>query len=269
MALSFTGSSNDRVDTPDAAAVNDFDPWSFWCWGKTASFVTGLYLFSKGDFTGSGFKIFDIDAPTTALYCEHSRATANCIRSAAHGMSTNAWQFMAARFSASNGIDILVGDLTTDAVELTGGTDTVGSGTPEGDTPCDRGFTVGNSSTLDFGFGTRGWNGEIAIAGYHNTFLSDGELIAMQWRPQMRSDMRVYWQLGLFGLANPATDWSGSGSVGTQNGTVLADHVPLGPPFGFDELLLPVPAEDVSHVAALADSFDNVVQRRPIKITSY
>jgi len=28
-------------------------------------------------------------------------------------------------------------------------------------------------------------------------------------------------------------------------------------------------ADDIAHVAALADSFDNVVQRRPIKVTNF
>lgn len=66
-------------------------------------------------------------------------------------------------------------------------------------------------------------------------------------------------------------DYSGAGSDWTENGTITAGP---GPPItwrkGASKIFVPLGvAVDLSHVAALADSFDNVVRRRPIKVTNF
>lgn len=66
-------------------------------------------------------------------------------------------------------------------------------------------------------------------------------------------------------------DYSGNAADWTEVGTIDAGE---GPPItwrkGASKIFVPLGvAADISHVAALADSFDNVVQRRPIKITNF
>ena len=78
--------------------------------------------------------------------------------------------------------------------------------------------------------------------------LTLNQIIAQQYRPHVRSDSQVFMHLGFNGTGTQP-DLTGKGNNGTVTGAVVADHVPLGPPFGFDIPWAPVA------VAAAAGSF--------------
>lgn len=75
-------------------------------------------------------------------------------------------------------------------------------------------------------------DGSIAMVHFCSSALSLAELKRQQFRPCVRSDSELLIMPGLHGVSS-VPDLSGQLAV-TVNGLTASNHVPLGPPFGFD-----------------------------------
>jgi hypothetical protein len=137
------------------------------------------------------------------------------------------WQFVAATIDedATPNCHVYGGNLSTLAVEASYGTSIDG---------------VALSSNAGSNLFVGGWsssqhiNGRVALAQVYNRVLTLGELRTIQFAPRRLSGCVLYSHYGFNGTGTQP-DWSGNGNSGTVNGTTtVADHVPLGPPFGFD-----------------------------------
>jgi hypothetical protein len=118
-------------------------------------------------------------------------------------------------------------------------------------------------------------SGDIAEVTFWDVALTDAEVVALAGGANplrfRNSNIQAYYPL--LAISGNAIDFSGGANELTENNGVAqsVSHPPVQPQFGFGSLT-PVSlaaAVDLSHVAALADSFDNVVQRRPIRVTNF
>lgn len=115
-------------------------------------------------------------------------------------------------------------------------------------------------------------SGRLAAVKVFTANLSAAEIQQeMYFFMPVRTDNLTIWSPFVADETVNFRDYSGNGNDWIENGTITAG---AGPPItwrkGASRIFLPAAAAaDISHVAALADSFDNVVQRRPIKVTNF
>lgn len=227
MSLNYTSNPH-RVTITNSASIENLSTFTSLQWLYPTALAGADRFWAKGTGFIKGMTLQASGGPN--IQCEVVRSGTDAIRNAVHGLSTNAWGFLAIRYSEANGIDVLIGDLTTPASELTGGTDTVGSGTTTNDST--TGLVIGNSQQSPF---NKGWQGRMGFFSYHNAFLTDAEVITQQFRPFKRADTVILQHLGFNGTGTQP-DWSGNGNSGAVTGiSVVTAHMPLPPPWAFDE----------------------------------
>ena len=222
MSLNFTGgSNNDEVDFGSAAALDDAVPFTKYWWCRASALLINDRLFNKS--TSADFSVA-IDGSNNDLRIRSSGG--DVVRTDDAPLSTNTWMFIAATYDsgAAQFGHIYVGTLTTLATESTYNRNNNNSWS--GDSGND--YTVGNRSS-----GGLRWQGDIAIYGDIDRALSLGEIQSLQFRPRVVSGQRIFCHFGFNGTGTQP-DWSGNGHDGTVTSATVADHVPLGPPFGFD-----------------------------------
>lgn len=227
MALTFTAASSDSVDVTSVAAIENLDPYTWWGWFFPTTFASTDRLLEKGD----GICRLALQGTGGDIQCRRTRATTNTIYNTSDTpLSLNTWHFVAATFnsgaSAGNIVHIYVGSLTALAVESTYASPADGAGTLTTDASLD--FIIGNKNNK-----AKPWVGDIAIAGLIDRELTLGQIQDLQFRPRAVKDTKIFIHLGHNGTGTQP-DWSGNGNSGTVSGPTAADHVPLGPPFGFD-----------------------------------
>ena len=147
---------------------------------------------------------------------------------AAYGL--NKWLFIAGVFNtggANADQKIYMGDRNTSAAEPSSySSQTVGSGTVS-TTYGTNDLYIGNSRINT----AREFNGRIAFCHLLNTALTQKQIIAQQWKPQIRAGETVLFaHYGFPGTSCP--DYSGNKINGTVTGAVNAPHVPFSPLFG-------------------------------------
>ena len=228
MALDFGALTSDRVDHGSGASMDDLDPYTFMCWVFPTAFSNVRAFFQKGDpsrrlmvlGTAGNLRVLLARATTDTDY-----------RTSGNPMSLNAWNFCASAVdsseSAGNVVHIYVGSLNAEAVETTYSLKTDGEGAIDSD--AGDNFFLGNrpaNHTLSF-------QGRIAVAAYDNSFLTLAQIRSWQFKPRNLPSTVLYTHPGFNGTgAQP--DLSGKGNNGTVTGATVANHVPLGPVFGFD-----------------------------------
>lgn len=140
-------------------------------------------------------------------------------------LTTGVWYFMVFQLSSLTP-KLFLGTLTTPAAELTYTAQTSGSSV--------RNLSGGTTylTNKDASDATRL---PCSIASFHvcSSALTLAEIIDQQYRPAVRSDSELFILPGLHGTAVP--DLSGNGISITVNGMTVTDHIPLGPPFGWDQ----------------------------------
>lgn len=207
----------------------------------------------------NAFFILTDGAGTNEMRYGHGHASGFSVLDWVTGWAAGTWHFIALTYDVVT-LRFFSGALGSAITEVASQAATT---TPS--TPASPVMRIGNHAVSSFS-----WDGRIAnMALYSGSALSLGALKTLATgRIPGEGRSNLVASLSLFG-ASTEPDWSGNGRNGTVTGATIADHVPLGPPFGYDEPFVSAAAEDLSHVAALAESFDNAVQRRPIKITSF
>ena len=234
MALLFDAST-EYINCGSASMLDDLTTYSFVCWVKpTVAFaaVDTRWIYKKGDW-GNGHDGFALDinaTPDVVLMQFRQRATTplNVQSIQTANLAVNKWSFLASSINL-NGVDtdqyLYIGYLNTivsevGAYALRG----VGSGTPV--TNAAQNFILGNNNAF-----TEPTDGAVGIAMIFNKQLSLGELRTLQFRPIPISGCLGFWVLHGTGTQ---PDLSGNGNNGTVTGATITDHIPIGPPFGFD-----------------------------------
>ena len=224
MALSFVEADDDRVTYGDTATLQDI-------WHTASTFIFWL----KPLQTATTFKVYwrikrniisGSDGTSMAVSFRYSGDDADCTSNAI--LTTGVWSFVAVtKGGAGTAPTIYHGTLAAAPTDQTA-TSRVSTGTPEAETGSsfDIGSNVGTSG--------QGAGADIAMSMFYNTVLTLGQLTSIWMRPQIiKSGCLLYNQYGFSGTTSQV-DWSGNGHTGTIDGATIADHVPLGPPFGFD-----------------------------------
>ena len=259
MALTF-GSTNDDADFGAAASIDDLTAFTWLMWIFPTTLTNLRRIMVKGPVEEKQFIIRTNDVAEMHV----ARATtAAFATSNNNSMVVNTHEFYAITYDESDGPRIFRGTLSTEAVELGYSSRVVGA---DGTTADATGnLVIGNAHSTK----TVPFQGDISVGAVYAKRMILAEIVRYQWRILSDTDCKLLCHLGFAGTGTQP-DWSGNGNSGTVTGATVSDHVPLGPPFGFDlNWQGATAAEDLSHVAALADSFDSVVQRRPIKVTNY
>lgn len=228
MALTFGALISDRVDHASDASLDDVDPFTCLMWIKPNTLSQdGRRLFAKanGDDPSMAFL-----GNSGNLILRWGRATTGLdYRTNDTPLSANVWQFLAFKIdtgAGGNQAGIWVGTLSALASESTYGTSTDGSGAL--DSNAANSFIVGNRPAANLAF-----EGDAAFVSFWNVALSETQIHAQQFRPHVKTGCVLFSHYGFNGTGTQP-DWSGNGNSGAVTGATVADHVPLGPAFGFD-----------------------------------
>ena len=229
MALDFTVSVADRVDHGSNASLVDLNPCTFMEWVNPQAFISANVVgFTKASSSVRSLRYYLTSGDLEGFI---GRASTNSqYRTNSGGLTLNTWNFLAWTFDLGAGAgevqNIYVGDLNTLAVETGYVTATDGSGalTTDAGGP----FLLANRSTL-----TKAGDCKIAVATYCNVALTLAQIRAWQFRPRKLTSSVLYCHYGFNGTG-VQPDLSGNGNNGVVTNATVADHVPLGPPFGFD-----------------------------------
>jgi hypothetical protein len=229
MSLNFANTT-DYVNCASAAGIDNIEPFTFWAWIYLNSLNTDAQLFGKRS-GGAGKNLYLSDAlGNLGLYVGRGTGEDEYITNDTP-LSATTWQFVSCTHnsgaSAGQRIHIYTGTLSALATERTYGTATDGSST----TPPEAAgnFVLGNESVG----ASLSLRGRIAVAGYVSGVLTLAQIQSLQFMPRRIVNTIGFWQLGFNGTGTQA-DLSGNGHNGTVSGAVVADHVPLAPPFAFD-----------------------------------
>ncbi len=230
MGLIFIDSGSDRVDCGSDSSLENLDPVTYMIWqnlnevkannrwfiGKEVTIADNKIGMSNA---GIGEWTFNREFSTT----RHRRITNDA------SLALNTWQCLGAVMDSASpeNSGLWSGLLTANMVESTYGS----SQDPEGTIVTDAGsvLLIGNEPTST----TFAIPGTIAVVAVIARALTTAEQIDWQWNPRPVADTKLFMQVGYGGVGTQA-DLSGFGNNGTVTGALVATHVPLSPPFGYD-----------------------------------
>lgn len=209
-------------------------------WYKDDVWEAFKFLWSKGRTGNEDKNTNRLTLITDGWSIQVRRSTANDnLTPGDTGLALDTWTCFALTYNAAGTsgerLKYYQGNLTTALTfRAEGGT---GSGTV---------VDAGETLTVGGRGATESMNGKVAFFGHWNRVFPLGELKAQQYRMHVTSGCVVFSHY----YAGIATDWSGLGNNGTITGATGADHVPLGPPFGFDVSSSHVPGRVMSSLVA-------------------
>lgn len=238
MAITFGAATTDTVSFTDTD-LDSHAAFTYIIWTRPTTQTGDRRLLRKNSSGGATTTQVVWNAvDTNDLRFVTFRATTNSLSISTDGFSTNVWYCFAFTHSSGAGNRIYWGTLTSPMVEVTYGTQTVGSGTILADAGGPLGIGNGPNGQLT------PWQGSIAWVSFIARELTLAEIQRWQYRPFNMTDTKLFALFGSNGLTN-VPDWSGNGCTGTINGSSVSDNPPLGPPFGYGEY-------DASFAAAAA-----------------
>ena len=224
MSLLFADNSTDNVDCTSNASLDNLDPGTIIWWGYWPSVANALRA-QMGKVGTQSTIIFRRAGDGTTLRFQFGRSTTAFLHDSATGMlSANAWLCVAHSWDvASGGTSSWYRGTRTTSMSSVGGTPTVGSGTHD---------DSGGSLTVGLYTGLNSDAVRVATMAVFNRALSLAECNAWQFKPRVTSGCVGFWNFGYNGT-NTQPDWSGNANNGTVTGATVADHVSIGPPFGY------------------------------------
>lgn len=229
MALDFVTAGTDVVNHGSDTSLDDLSAVTRMFWIKPDVFASNDSIWGKKQ--GSINQRFAINdgSGNLRIFMDLSVATISYITSSL-ALSTGSWHFVSYTFdnagSTGSRTHIYIGGVSTVAAEPTYSLTDDGGGTYTADAAAN--YYVGNNGNIANSF-----DGKIAWHGCWNRVLPLSEILAQQFRPHVTSGCVLFCHYGFNGTGSQA-DWSGNGNAGTVTGATVADHVSLGPPFGFD-----------------------------------
>ncbi len=227
MALAFN-ETDDRIAVTAAVSINDLDPFTYLAWLSHDTSGSFDRVIAKGANEEKDLRLHNPEIQFAVLQTTNPLSYITSDTAAPTGV----WTCIAATYDngATPRAHIYHGSLTAIVIEAASySTSDDGIGTP---TTESGNMTIGNR--LDF---TRGMDGRIAIIQVVDRALTLAEIRSWQFRPRFLSGTKLLHYPGLNGTGTQP-DLSGNNNSGTTGGTniAVAAHVPLGPPFGFDDL---------------------------------
>jgi len=226
MSLLFADNSTDKLDLGSDASIDNISSGTLILWGYWPS-VANLTraVWSKLGGTQS-IICFRRGGDGTSLRFTYGRSSVNqSVDLSTGSLSANTWLCVCFRWEEGVHISIYVGSLTSLLVDRSSGA-TLGSGTHDDSAGI---LTIGQYADAV----TNSDNMQVAFAALFNRRLNDDEAILWQFKPRVLPGCLRFYIPGFSGTgAQP--DYAGSGINGTVTGTTVADHVPLGPLFGFN-----------------------------------
>jgi hypothetical protein len=228
MAITLTDASADTIDCGAGVTVPASNlTFALWTYSTGNSQNNGIMgRFEDGSDNSNEFVVRS-GAENIAIFFKYGTTGADA-RSDGGAYVDNVWSFVAATIDSSKNPKLYKGNLTTVVVE-TGYT--VGPNQGVGTfTQSSNNFRIGSREPA----ANRGFGGRIGPSYFLDVTLTAAELESLKWGfiPQ-RGNLKGFWLPGFHGATN-SPDLSGQGNNATITGGVVADHVPLGPPFGFD-----------------------------------
>jgi hypothetical protein len=206
----------------------------FWIYPTVISANDFGRVWQRGLFASGFHYVIINDSVAGDIGMTYHRSTlVQQVNTNANELVLNTWNFVAVTWDAVNTVDtdqkVYVGNLTTPAAEV--GSYAVqqsGSGSHTSNAGTD--FIIGNKSNNN-----APTNARIANLRMWNRILTAGEILTQQKnRGPIGIGSALNMELGWNGTGTQP-DWSGNGNNGTVSGMTVADHVPLGPRFGFDD----------------------------------
>lgn len=239
MALSFAHGATDYVNHGSDATLDNLDPVTIMAWVNVdALHVTERNLFyNKASAADEGLSLYvghTSGANIIQLLRETSGAWPNASAPIANfsAWGIGKWIFVAAVAEIGVAPRLLVGDLDTAPAEPSAYTAQVaGGGVVTSDAGQNAIVANGRGIAATWRFG-----GDVAHVHVAADNLSNAEIIQYWRNLSNRSTTRLNNHYG-FNALGTQRDLSGNGNDGTLNNTALADHVPLGPFFGWDAWL--------------------------------
>jgi len=228
MALLLGASTSDVINHGQNTGIDDLDPFTWIGWFNINTFTDGRKIITKDQ----NRKVFQISGTDGDMAVVVARATTNA-QYVVSGtpLTLNTPQLIALVYDSGAGanevINIYTGTLAVSASEVSYGSIEDGDGATLDDNFLD--LHVGNDSGAILAL-----QGDISHFSVFNRAFSLNEVISWQWRPRVSSGCGLFSIYG-FNAAGTQPDWSGSNNPGTVTGATVTNHVPLGPPFGFDE----------------------------------
>jgi Concanavalin A-like lectin/glucanases superfamily len=234
MSLEISLDSHD-IDFGSGSSIDDLSPFTFLLWYYPTSLGNDKRLLEKGASAERRIMLKTVGSAkgNIRVFLLRSGTFVNYITNNAPLSVPSCWHFLAVTVNLSNAsgglVRIYAGGLSTQATECSYGTTTDGSGSLDSD----AGGTLLIGSNANHNNAAMGY---YSYVGYVGREMSVGEIRAWQWRPGIVAGTTLFAVPGYFGTSS-AADLSGFGNhgVATTSG-VVRDHVPLGPPFGFDML---------------------------------
>lgn len=232
MALLFNGLANpsgNYVNHGSAASLDSLDSLTIIWWDFPNTVATGngraVYKFSAG----AGIQVWSSVVNAGAARLFHGRATTGSdVFMAASTRQVSTWNFNAVTDSDGVAGKFYWGSLSSPVADVTDtGATVTGAGAENSHAALN--FEVGGGSA------PTSVDARTAYIWTYNRVLPFGEIQLHQYRPgTILSGCVLYCVYGFNGTGTQP-DWSGSGNAGTLvNSPTVADHVPLGPLFGFD-----------------------------------
>lgn len=226
MGLVFGGASSDRVNHGSPTLLDGLSPATYTFWVYPTTFTDARAILHKGSASNTGRRI-SLSGTSGAVGFRVQRATTACLYVTSSFMTLNAWNFIAALLVPGRGtgiVDILLGSLTTPAVEGSYSSSSDGSGAVSTDGADD--FIIGNLTTAASAF-----QGVIANYQAYNRELSVAEIRQIQYKRSVFSGCILNCNPGWHG-GSSVIDLSGNLLAGTITGATVDRDVPLGGPFG-------------------------------------
>ncbi len=226
MALHFD-TLTDKVVVTQAASINDLDPLTILVWTAKTTVASSDRLWNKH--ASSTSRNIVRTTSTTALKFNIEQVTTNCEYDTSDAIfdTVGKWVFVAFVYDggATPRMHIYHGSLTALAAEASYAAEADGAGARTSDS---ADLHIGTNRTAE-----GGWEGDIAIFQIEGRAMTLAECQNWQFRPRVLADTRLFLHLGFNGTGTQP-DWSGNGNSGAGTAVSVVDHVPLGPPFGFD-----------------------------------
>jgi hypothetical protein len=233
MALTFSTSDTD-VDHGSDASIDNMETLSILAWiypttsDTTYRYVTMKHLFgSEGGFSLAVTDQWDSATPESfGMYVADASGNSDNAWGATNSIVLNAWNFIGATWAGVGNAPVLYNGSLTSIVTAT--TINNSSANMTG-AVADASYNllVGQHSNASSDF-----LGDIAIVYICEEVLTLGQIRKFQFRPQIVGTAPRLLTFYGFGGTGTQPDYSGNGNNGTVTGATVADHVPLGPPFG-------------------------------------
>ena len=215
--------------TLDSANLGPAFTVILWIYPTTidANYRSIIEKYDSGE--SAGWTLISVDTDH-AYFARVTTGGVQYVHTSNNTLSLNSWQCIAVRaMTIGSAPNVYIGDLSSPLSLQSTSDASGGSGSVANDGAYDLILAQNQVDTVSF-------RGRIAFVGIWDEDMSLGRMLVQQYHPHVTSTCVLFSFPGLHG-ASTCPDFSGNSNSGTVTNATLCPHVPLGPPFGFDEVV--------------------------------